>query len=115
VSRLTAEAARRGIRPPTVATLRRYGLTADEWLGLLKAQGWKCPPCNRAAGGALLLNTDHEHVPNWKNLPAAERKRFVRGVLCAHCNYRIVDSRLPALKARRIADYLTAYEARRDD
>lgn len=114
MSALQREAKRRGIRPPLPATLRRYGLTADEWLGLLAAQGWKCTPCGRKAGGALLLNTDHEHVPGWKKLPPEERKRFVRGVLCARCNWRVVmDPTPPALYVERLAGYLHAYEARR--
>lgn len=38
----------------------------------------------------------------------------VRGVLCRHCNWKIVHSRLTADMARRIASYLEAYELRRD-
>jgi Recombination endonuclease VII len=110
---LQAEARRLGIRLPTSRTLNVYGLTLDEWLGLLAGQGWKCPACERAAW-SVLLNTDHEHVPGWKNLPPEERKRFVRGVLCARCNHRLVNSRLPASTSQRITDYLKAYEARRD-
>lgn len=113
MSSAVREAAALRIKPPTAATLRRYGLTAEEWLELLRRQGWRCPVCERSAK-RVLLNTDHEHVPGWARLKPADRKRFVRGVLCAHCNHRLVDSRIPAEKARRIADYLTAYEARRD-
>ena len=114
MSALTNEATRRGVRPPSPATLRRYGLTVDAWLALLKAQGWKCPVCLKKAGGALVLNTDHDHVPGWKHRSAAERATYVRGVLCAFCNHRRVNSRMSAAEARRIADYLAAYEARRD-
>jgi hypothetical protein len=102
-----------GIKPPSAATLRKYGLTAEEWLALLAAQGWRCPICTRPAKG-LRLNTDHDHVPTWSKLPPAERKRYVRGVLCAYCNFRRVNSRMPAVEAARIANYLAAYEARRD-
>jgi hypothetical protein len=113
VSALIAEAARQGVRPPSETTLRRYGLTADDWLALLAAQGWKCPICRKAARH-LKLNTDHDHVPMWAKLPAEERARTVRGVLCAYCNHRRVNSRMTAAEAQRIADYLAAYEARRD-
>lgn len=108
---LIAEASRRGIAAPSAATLRHYGLTALEWLALLAAQDWRCPIC--LCGGAVRWNTDHDHVPRWKYLPAEERKRFVRGVLCAYCNHRRVNSRMSAAEAARIADYLAAYEARR--
>jgi hypothetical protein len=113
VTALEREAARRGIRPPGAATLRRYGLTADEWLALLAAQDWRCPICHKTGAG-VTWNTDHDHVPGWKNKAPAERKRFVRGVLDAYCNHRRVNSRMSAEEAQRIADYLAAYEARRD-
>jgi hypothetical protein len=107
------KAARLGIKPPGPATLRRYGITADEWLGLLAAQGWRCAVCHKT-GATVRWNTDHDHVPGWKNKTADERRRYVRGVLCVFCNFRRVNSRMPAIEARRIAAYLEAYEARRD-
>jgi hypothetical protein len=113
VTALEREAARRGIKPPGPATLRRYGITAEEWLTLLAAQGWRCPVCHKT-GAAVKWNTDHDHVPGWKAKPAHERAAYVRGVLCAYCNHRRVNSRMSATEAQRIADYLAAYEARRD-
>lgn len=110
---LQEEAGRHGVKPPAPATLRRYGLTVDDWLGHLARQDWKCPVCRKAAG-SVKLNTDHDHVPRWKSMTPAERRRYVRGVLCAYCNYRRVNSRMSAAEARRIADYLKAYETRRD-
>ena len=112
MSILAEVAAGHGIRPPSPATLRRYGLTADEWLGLLRAQGWRCAICLKRHG--VRWNTDHDHVPGWKQMAAPHRKRYVRGVLCAYCNHRRVNSRMPAVEARRIARYLEDYEARRD-
>lgn len=109
---LEKEAARRGIKPPSPVTLRRYGLTAAAWLGLLRAQGWRCPIC-RKSGAAVRWNTDHDHVPGWRYMEPKERRRYVRGVLCAYCNHRRVNSRMSAREALAIADYLAAYEARR--
>jgi hypothetical protein len=114
LSALAAEAARHDVKAPTAATLKRYGLTAAEWLGLLKAQGWRCPICLKRGAG-VRWNTDHHHVPRWKTMPPSERRRYVRGVLCAYCNFRRVNSRMPADEAARIADYLRAYETRRDE
>lgn len=113
---LETEAARHGIKPPSLATLRRYGLTADEWLALIKAQGWRCgvATCGKRGGG-VRWNTDHDHIPGWPKLPPEERKKYVRGVLCPWCNHRRVNSRMRAIEAQAIADYLAAYEARRDD
>lgn len=112
MSALEREAARRGVIPPGAATLRRYGLTVDDWLALLAGQGWRCPVCQKRAG--VRWNTDHDHVPGWKQKPPDERRRYVRGVLCAYCNHRRVNSRMSAAEAARIAAYLAAYEARRD-
>ena len=108
---LREQAERLGIRPPTKATLRKYGITENEWLNFLALQEWVCPICKRRPA---IWNTDHEHVPGWKKLPAHERRRYVRGVLCTHCNFRIVHSNLAADMAERMAAYLRAYEARRD-
>jgi DNA-directed RNA polymerase subunit RPC12/RpoP len=112
VTPLESEAARHGVKPPGPATLRKYGITADEWLALMRAQGWRCPVCLKS-GAAVKWNTDHDHVPGWVRRPPEERKRYVRGVLCAYCNHRRVNSRMPAVEAERIAAYLRAYETRR--
>lgn len=113
MSLLSEAAEARGIKPPSPATLRRYGLTVDDWLQLLAGQGWQCPVCLKR-GATVRWNTDHDHVPGWAKRPAEERRRYVRGILCAYCNHRRVNSRMPAAEARRIAEYLEAYEERRD-
>jgi len=103
----------RGIRPPTAATLKKYGMVALDWLELMDEQGWKCPVCLKRVG--VTWNIDHAHVPRWKHLPPVERLRFVRGILCAWCNHRRVNSSMSAAEAQRIADYFKAYETRRND
>lgn len=110
---LTMEAFHRGITPPAPATLARYGLTSEDWLELLAAQSWRCPICLRDAG-KLRLNTDHEHARGFDKMKPAEKKRFTRGVLCAHCNFRKVHSTMPGDEYQRCADYVKAYERRRD-
>lgn len=110
---LLNEAKRHGVTPPSPSTLRRYGLDVEEWLLLLAGHGWRCPICQKPAR-KVKLNTDHDHVPRWKHMVPEQRKRYVRGVLCAYCNYRRVNSRMSAAEAARIADYLAAYEERRD-
>jgi hypothetical protein len=108
---LLAQAKAHGVTPPTERTLYRYGITVNDWIRLLKNQGWVCPICLK---GERKWNTDHDHVPQWKDMPDEERKRYVRGVLCWSCNHRRVNSRMSAEEAQRIADYLASYEARRD-
>ena len=108
---LEAEARRQGVSPPTDKTLARYGMNREDWLTLLAAQDWRCPICLRKNGR---WNVDHEHVPGWKHLDDENRKRHVRGILCWHCNHTKVHSTLDARETQRIADYIAAYEARRD-
>ena len=106
---LQQQAEERGIRVPSAKTLAIYGLTANAWIRLLKAQGWVCPICLKSQ---LRWNTDHDHVPGWKALPAKERARHVRGVLCWYCNHKVVGDKRSAEQAQRVADYFRAHEER---
>lgn len=108
---LTVKAERLGIVVPAARTLRRYGLTPTAWLEILAEQGWQCPICERRVEN---WNTDHEHVPGWAKMAPAQRRRYVRGVLCVRCNWKIVKSRMEARVAENVARYLRAYERRRD-
>lgn len=110
---LVEMAAARGVRAPSAATLKKYGLTEIEWLGLFCTQGWHCPICLKRTGVRWV--TDHRHVPGWKNMEPEERKRYVRGILCSYCNHRRVHSHLTAAEAQRIADYFRAAEERMKD
>lgn len=109
---LTLEAFHRGIVTPSPQTLRRYGITREQWLELLAAQDWKCPICDKT-GPDVKWNTDHEHVRGWDKMSDKERARYTRGILCAYCNHRRVHSSISGDVAQRIADYIKAYEARR--
>ena len=108
---LLLQADEKGIKPPLQRTLDKYGLLQEEWLELLAAQGWVCAICKR---DKLQFNTDHEHVAGWVKMPDEERKRYVRGVLCWHCNHKRVHSRLSSEEAYTIYLYIKAYEERRD-
>lgn len=109
--RLDVLAAEHDIKVPTGPTLKRYGLERRDWLQLLADQDWVCAVCQRHVEA---WNTDHEHVPAWKRLPPEQRRLYVRGVLCIHCNYRKVPSRMDGVEARHVATYIERYEARRD-
>ena len=109
---IVLEAFRRGITTPSATTLKRYGLSAEDWLGLLAAQDWKCPICERDAAG-LTLNTDHEHIRGFDKMTEAEKKPYTRGILCAYCNHRRVHSSLSGAMALRVAIYIIAYELRK--
>ena len=77
---------------------------------MLEDQGWQCPVC---VPTKVVWNVDHEHVPMWKTKPPEERVVFVRGVICAHCNWQFVHSNITAKTAQNVANYLKRYEKRR--
>ena len=108
---LTMQAFKRGVTTPAPQTLKRYGMTADEWLALLEAQGWVCPICERDAAD-LKLVTDHEHARGWAGMADKDKKTYTRGILCSHCNHRKVHSTLSGREALRVALYILAYELR---
>lgn len=113
---------------PTVSTLRKYGLTAQQWLAMCAAQNHRCPVCGEPFGNRKLA-IDHEHAAGFKArkkrsrngklfrvrvMPPAERRRFVRGILHAWCN-RFVRKWLTLERARRIVAYLEHFERRRSN
>ena len=100
------------ISTPSRATLRRYGLTATEWLAFLKAQGGVCAICEGVPKTGFWV-TDHEHVAKWKKMPPEQRKRYVRGVICSFCNSHVLSRFVTLKKARNVVGYLVAYEERK--
>jgi hypothetical protein len=59
-----------------VETLRKYGLTEDDYEWKLKEQDYKCAICRKSS--SKLLVVDHDHASG-----------RVRGLLCNHCNVRL--------------------------
>lgn len=97
------------IRQPTPATLKRYGLTVDEWRALLAAQNGVCYVCRKEPSSGTLC-IDHDHAPKWKTRPPEVRKTYVRGLLCWFCNKHYVGRAITIAKAKRVVEYLEAYE-----
>ena len=99
-------------RVPMPATLRRYGLTAEEWKAILRLQGGVCAICRRMPASGRLV-TDHVHVRGWKKMPPEQRKAFVRGVVCFMCNGKCVNKHMTLTKAMNVLAYFEAYEQRK--
>lgn len=68
----------------------------------------KLPPSNR-------LNIDHEHVRNWKKLPAEKRKLYVRCLACSFCNRVVIRKGVTIDKMKRAIKVLEAYEKRKQN
>lgn len=62
------------------ATLAGYGLTADDEIRLLEAQGGVCAICR----GGRPLHVDHDHACCPRSLRSCGK--CVRGLLCSSCN-----------------------------
>ena len=97
---------------PSPATLKKYGLSQEEWQAILDRQGGVCAICQKEpTKGRLCI--DHLHIKGWKKLPAECRKMWVRGVLCWFCNSYYVGRCITIEKARNVVKYLEDFEARR--
>lgn len=99
-------------RTPSRQTLRRYGITVEEWQGILDQQGGACGVCGKVPESGT-LHIDHEHVKNWKKMEPSDRKRFVRGLCCFTCNAKWVGRGATPTKLRAAAEYLEAYDRRK--
>lgn len=95
---------------PTRATLKKYGLTEQEFLEMWDAQGRACPICGQDKDTIVI---DHEHVPNWRKMKPEKRKSFVRGLPCNWCNRWIIGRGATRQKLIRGAIYLGNYERRK--
>lgn len=102
------------VRVPLPGTLKKYGLTADEWRTILYRQGGTCAVCRKVPANGRLC-TDHEHVKGWKKMPPEERKRYVRGMLCYLCNHWYVGRGITVVKAENVVAYLKRYDSARPD
>lgn len=115
------------LKIPTKATLKKYGLTYDDW-ARLSGQSWvldsgvsnyrytrvggSCAVCGNLPKSGI-LHIDHEHVKGWKKMPPSERKKYVRGLLCYTCNRFHLSRGMDKNKALNISRYLEDYESRK--
>jgi hypothetical protein len=98
------------ISPPSAKTLVKYGLTAEEWLAKLAAQGGVCAICRNVPSTGRFV-TDHEHAPGWKKMPDEERKLYVRGILCYWCNKSYLGRGITIAKAQNMVTYLQHFDS----
>jgi len=97
---------------PTKATLKKYGLTLEEFENILQEQNNICPICGKSpTTGKWVI--DHEHIRNYKNLSPDKRKAAVRGILCWYCNRWYLAKGITVQKAKKIAEYLEKYEKKK--
>lgn len=75
---------------------RKYGITLEQYDQLLSQQDGRCAVCTRPAEAfTTRLAVDHNHVTG-----------EIRGLLCTHCNHRLIGRHRDAALLRRMADYV---------
>lgn len=99
------------LQEPKLNTLKKYGLTIEDWRSIAKAQGHVCFVCKKLTSTGRLC-IDHEHVRGWKKMPPGQRKLYVRGLLCWVCNHFYVGKGITIDKAKNVVLYLSEYEGR---
>ena len=97
------------ISVPSVATLKKYGLSEAEWAEILDRQGAVCAVCKKAPSTGRLC-IDHDHAKGWKKMPPEKRKLFVRGLLCWVCNHYYLGRGISITKAENVVLYLKRYQ-----
>jgi hypothetical protein len=85
-----------GLPPPY--RLRKYGLTASQYLQMAKEQKNRCAVCR----AKVPLDIDHDH-----------RTNKARGLLCRKCNTAIGSFQDSPMLLRKAADYLEKYRPKR--
>jgi hypothetical protein len=78
-----------------------FNITPAEYDLILAEQGGGCAVCEKKPVGKF-FPVDHDH-----------RSSLLRGVLCAHCNLRVIGRHTDPHLLRRAADYLADPPARR--
>lgn len=106
------EGKRYEIREPRPATLKKYGLSLNDWKELLTLQGYRCPICKRVPSSGI-FRTDHLHVPNYKTMKPEKKRLWIRGLPCVHCNRFFLAKGITVEKARAVVEYLEQFEKRR--
>lgn len=97
---------------PSPATLKKYGLSEADWRAFLDSQGGVCAVCKQEPKKGRLC-IDHFHAKKWKKMPADERKRWVRGLLCWRCNTTFVGRGVTVERSKAVTVYLESFETRR--
>ncbi len=99
------------LKIPSKATLKKYGLSLEEWNAIADSQNRVCAICHGLPkSGSGILHIDHEHVKKWKKMKPEMRKTFVRGLACYRCNSQYMRRGLNSALAKTVFDYLLKYE-----
>jgi hypothetical protein len=91
------------LRTQFLQKLKRYGLTEEEYWGLLEFQHFCCAICEEPESNARALCVDHDHTCCDRDGSCG---KCVRGLICDPCNLMLARFRDEARKFQRASDYL---------
>lgn len=95
---------------PTSPTLKKYGLSLEDWIKLFNKNNGCCHICGRPF--VTRTNIDHEHVRGFKKMTPEQRRQYVRGLLCPTCNRFIVMRGMTSERLFSAWKYMRAWEVR---
>lgn len=98
------------IREPLPATLKKYGLSLNDWKEIMSSQGYRCPVCENIL--EKRTNIDHDHVRGWRKMTDENRRKHIRGVCCFFCNKYYLGRSITIRKSRNVTSYLERFEKR---
>lgn len=98
---------------PSKQTLKKYGLSLNDYRKIYARQRGKCPICDRHFNSDTRAVIDHEHVVGWRSMSPQKRKTFARGLLCVYCNLRRAGRGMNLEIAKNLVDYFTDYNSRK--
>jgi len=93
---------------PTKQTLKRYGLSLEEWQAMAEKYNHACAICKTEPKKGR-LHIDHEHVKGWKKMAPSERKKHVRCLACFRCNVSFIGRGITIARAQAVVDVLAEY------
>lgn len=85
--------------PRTRYSLKKYGLTLEDWQAMLEAQGGRCLLC-RKGGISKHLSIDHDHTLARLGI------MWVRGLICQRCNRALAAWEWDVEVLTRVIDYI---------
>lgn len=92
---------------PSSQTLKRYGLTREEWMKMYDRYDGCCHICRKPS---KRLCVDHFHMKGWASMEPEERKKYVRGLLCWTCNAHLLSRGITIQKLKNAIQYLEDWE-----
>jgi hypothetical protein len=95
---------------PSSATLKKYGLSPEQWSELIASQGYACPICHRKFDEKVRPCIDHLHVRNYRRMKPEKKRMYIRGICCNFDNRRLLSKGMTLAKARAIVQYLEKFE-----